>query len=247
MFLILCTPHDQAALWAYQHLRHMPGSDVQLVTTGVLAAALSWNHRLNVDETSVCIRLADNREIDSSRLRGVLNRIVDAPTPHWAESDETDRLYVQQEMSAFYLSWLHGLPCPVYNPPTPQGLCGAWRQESEWAMLASEAGLPVPCYEQSTHSAEDDPATTLRLRGRTTPVYTAIVFQAAVDGLNLPPAVQRGCVALAELARTPLLGVDFSVGPSGALQFAGASPMPDLRLGGRGFLSTLQRAFARAA
>ncbi|PTY08560.1 hypothetical protein DB347_03000 [Opitutaceae bacterium EW11] len=247
MFLVLCSPQDLSALWAHEHLRTQTGSDVQLVTSGVLAAALGWDHRLSPRETSLRIRLADKREIDSARIDAVLNRLVEAPIPHWSGSMEEDRLYVQQEMTAFYLSWLHGLPCPVFNPPTPQGLCGAWRQESEWAMLAGEAGLPTPAYEQSTRSRDDDPASTLRLRARGAAVYTAIVFQGTVTGLNLPRPLQRACCALAELCSTPLLGVEFTASANGALQFAGATPMPDLRLGGRGFLEILKRAFARAA
>lgn len=247
MFLVLCDPHDVAALWAYEHLRQSLGSELQLVTTGMLAAALSWEHEITNDETSFRIELADRRVIESHSVRGVLNRLLEAPVAHWSQASEVDRQYVVQEISAFYLSWLHGLTCPVYNPATPQGLCGQWRQESEWVMLAAEVGLPTPPYLHSTREkATDAPGCRQRLRRAGETIYTAIVLDDLVTGLQLPPTLAQGCRDLAQLSRTPLLGVEFVVRADGALRFAGATPFPNLRLGGRALIHALSQALRGA-
>ncbi|MEV7189750.1 hypothetical protein [Kitasatospora sp. NPDC093102] len=47
------------------------------------------------------------------------------------------------------------------------------------------------------------------------------------------------CVRLARLAGTDLLGIDLRRDGGDRAVFAGADPMPDLRLGGDAFLDTL--------
>lgn len=242
MFLVLCDPQDLPALWAFDLLQRRLGSEVRLVSTGLLAAALLWEHELSRDGVNFRLRLTDGTEIKSEEIDGVLNRLIDAPTPHWSQSDATDRLYVQQEMTAFYLSWLHSLRCPMYNPPTPQGLSGRWRHESEWAMLAAQAGLPTPTYEQSTRN-KNETVGTLRLRSPAAHVHTAIVLDRGVFGFPLPAELRRRSVELAASAEAPLLAVEFIRNADGSLVFAGATPRPDLRLGGRELIDQLQSAW----
>lgn len=245
MYLVLSDPHDVPALWAYEHLRRTLGEQVQIVTTGMLAAAFSWEHAISRDgDATFRIELADRRVIDSAELHGVLNRLLEAPIPHWAQSSDADRVYVQQEMSAFYLSWLNSIRCPIFNPATPQGLSGQWRHESEWLMLAAEAGLPTPAYALSSRDPAANPAMpTSKLRPTGASVYTAIVADQAVTGVQLPPQIEEACRTLAKLSATPLLGIDFIATSSRTPLFAGATPFPNLQLGGPALIHGLAAAF----
>ena len=52
-------------------------------------------------------------------------------------------------------------------------------------------------------------------------------------------ALARSCAALAARVGVGLLGVEFAQGADGPWTFAGASPQPDLRLGGEAILDAL--------
>jgi hypothetical protein len=72
-----------------------------------------------------------------------------------------------------------------------------------------------------------------------TPTAMVITLGDRVFGPTLPPQLSAGCLALARIANTPLLGIEFTVGQSPA--FVSATPMPDLRLGGEPLLDELAR------
>jgi hypothetical protein len=54
-----------------------------------------------------------------------------------------DRSYVAAEMTAFLLSWLSSLACPVVNRPSPLGLAGPNLRPETWIALACRQGIPV--------------------------------------------------------------------------------------------------------
>ena len=140
MHLVLCSQDDGPALWAYHEMRAAGLDSIDLVTTSALACARAWEHRLDEDGTRLAFELEDGRRFRSSEIEGVLNRLVSAPLEIVEHAVAADREYAVAESGAFYLGWLHGLR-GVINRPTPQGLCGAWRHASEWAVLAAKAGL----------------------------------------------------------------------------------------------------------
>ena len=72
-----------------------------------------------------------------------------------------------------------------------------------------------------------------------TPVNTVFVVKGHVIGPGAPPDILRGCQQLAALARIGLLGVEFASGSAGPWTFVGATPLPDLHLGGQALLDTL--------
>jgi hypothetical protein len=73
-----------------------------------------------------------------------------------------------------------------------------------------------------------------------TSTITAIVVGDRVVGPALPREVQLGCLRLARLSQTPLLGIELTNGGStNDWSFAGATPMPDLRMGGEPLLDAL--------
>jgi len=158
-----------------------------------------------------------------------------------------DYVYATQEYAAFFMSWLSSFRQPVLNPASAQGLSGAWRHLSEWVYLAARAGLPTPVYHQASSDNVDETTETRKLFPAGTLTINSIVIKEQVVGQRLPPELEKGCVRLAELAETPLLGIEFALATSSqSWEFAGATPMPDLRLGGEALLDALALTFVEA-
>jgi len=238
MWLVICSAQDESAIWAYQGLRMRGLSPVELVTADMLTTNARWKHTVGVDGANINITLADGRVIDNRAVRGVVNRLTHVPLEHLSAAPDFE--YATQEYTALFMSWLRALPTPMYNEVDNQGLCGAWRHASEWVYLANQAGLPTVEYVQSSHDEIDDATTLRRLVRNGTPTTMAITVGDRVFGPYLPPAVSRACRELSRLSRTQILGIELAPGStSHSLAFAGATPMPDLRLGGEPFLDAL--------
>ncbi len=244
MWLVLCHSGDVAALWLYNGLRQRGLKPLQLVSAEVLACSRLWEHRLAAGHTTVDITLHDGRAIHGDGLRGVVNRLVAVPMDLWRRASPADRAYVLQELTAFYVSWLMALPCPVLNRPSPLGLAGAWRHQSHWVWLAARAGLRTPDYIQSSQNPIDRPGA-LRRRSPPPKVKTVLVIGDRVVGGQPPGALLAGCLELARVSGSGILGVDFADGPEGEWTFVGATPLPDLRLGGEAALDALMIALHR--
>jgi hypothetical protein len=238
MWLILCASDDVSAFWAYRGLKSLGLEPLELVTAELLAISLRWEHRLGNSEPAVAIDLADGRTIRSDATFGVLNRLVREPPLQLHNVRAADRSYAAAEFAAFYLSWLNTFPDPMLNRPTPQGLSGRWRTPTEWAWLATRAALPTPSYSLGS-GGDEDTRRARRLISSASPVKTVIVVARQPVGVSAPADILQGCVRLAALAETALLGVEFADGPSGPWTFVGATPLPDLRWGGDGLLSVL--------
>lgn len=239
MWLVLCASNDISALWAYRGLAARGLTPLELVSAEMLAYSVHWEHRLGADGVSIDITLADGRRIRSENTRGVLNRLLSVSSEHLLLANPADRDYATQELTAFFMSWLYALPQPVLNRPTPRGLSGQWRHVSEWIWLASKAGLPTPDYRQTSRDRVDGMGIERGLVPIGTPVSTVIVVEGNIVGSPLPAEIQEGCRRLAELSGTELLGVEFAAGSTGLWTFAGATPLPDLRLGGQVLLDIM--------
>jgi hypothetical protein len=245
MWLVLSAASDAAARWACQGLKARGLEPLEWISQEALAEASRWEHRLGAQGTGLAIGLADGRCIRDSALRGVLNRLTSVPEAMLVDAHAQDRDYAAQEMSAFFLSWLHGLPGSVLNRASPAGLGGAWRHASQWFWLATQAGLPAPPYRQAS---QGDAAYHVEWDSRRSrpaeDTTTVFVVHGRVVATSVPESVQRGCQRLAELSATELLGIDLAISPTGLWTFAGASPCPDLRRGGEALLDTLAEALA---
>lgn len=238
MWLVLCSAQDVSALWAYQGLQARGLRPLELVTAEMLPYSLKWDHRLGAAGASTSITLADGRVIKSDAMRGVLNRLTSVPLQHLAGTPDYD--YATQEFAAFFMSWLYTLPQPILNRADAQGLCGAWRHISEWVWLAARAGLPTPAYRQTSDDQIDETLELRRLFPVGTPTTSAIVVGDRVVAPSLPQGIRAGCLRLAHLSQTPLLGIELTKGAfNGTWTFAGATPMPDLCLGGEPLLDAL--------
>jgi hypothetical protein len=240
MWLAFCDSTDQAALWAAEGLRTRGLDPLVWVSPEGLAGSRCWEHRVNRTGADIAITLADGSRLESKAVRGVLNRLVTVPYEPLRHVEPEDCEYASQELTAFFLSWLHALPCPVLNRATPQGLSGSWRHRSEWVWLSAQAGLPTPRYRQSSLSDEE-----VRDAKGTSPagaVVTVLAVGQHVVGESAPPSILNGCRRLAHLTGTPLLGIEFTADSDGAWTFSGATPQPNLRRGGDALLDALASA-----
>ncbi|HEY0323792.1 MAG TPA: hypothetical protein VGC66_22760 [Pyrinomonadaceae bacterium] len=238
MWLVLCSNDDLSALWAYQGLKERGLAPMELVSAEVLAHSLRWEHRLGADGTYTEITLPDGRTINNRSTRGTLNRLQAFPG-YLLRARASDRLYATQEFTAFFMSWLNALPAPVLNRPTAQGLSGPWRHISEWVWLASRASLPVPRYAETSREWTAQALYSGRLVPANTPVETIIVVAGQAVCERAPAEIREGCIQLSRLSETELLGVEFVVSETGLWTFVGATPFPDLRLGGQMLLDEL--------
>jgi hypothetical protein len=239
MWLVLYASMDDSALWASQGLQARGLKPLECVSAEMLAQSQRWEHRVDAQGATIDITLADGRHIRNDAIQGVLNRLVCVPFEPLRLAHPVDREYASQELTAFCLSWLYALPSPVINRATPQGLAGQWRHRSEWLRLAACAGLPTPLYRETSEDAREERDWQGRFVPSDTPVQTVFVVADQVVGTALPSHIRHGCRRLAELSHTALLGVEFTAGSAGAWTFAGATPLPDLRLGGETLLDAL--------
>lgn len=243
MWLVLCPSSDVAALWAYEGLKSRGLAPLELVCAEELACSLHWEHLVSSSRSRVTITLADGRTIKHDAVRGVLNRLAYLPLEHLALGESSDRDYAQQELTAFYMSWLYAMPRPMLNVPTAQGLCGAWRHISEWIWLAGKAGLPTIPYRQSSLDRSNEEQARGNLISAQVPKNTVFVVDEQVVGDSLPEHITEGCRRLAELSGTGLLGIEFTTNETSSWLFSGATPLPDLRLGGDRLLDAMASVF----
>jgi hypothetical protein len=239
MPLILCEDGDSAALWAAEQFRRL-GLAAELVPSSLLGSARRWDHRIDAGGATIAIDLADGRRLSSEEPVPILNRLSMVPLQALRAAAGRDYGYAVQEMSAFHLSWLHAWPATVINRPTPQGLSGQYRHFSAWMAMGAAAGLPTLPWTQSS----DDPPE--RSWGPAGPgEATAFVIAGRVV---LPPALPEShCAPLARLgerAGPALLGIDFVRSERLGWAMSGASPLPNLMLGGDPLIAALSEALA---
>jgi hypothetical protein len=161
------------------------------------------------------------RAVQAGEISGVLSR-----TPHiWQEElaylAPGDRAYVAVEMSAFLVSWLSALNCPVLNRPVPSSLAGpSWRPE-QWAALAAIAGMRVQPVRRSIRWGIAIPPQPAALG----PTLLTIVGSRCFGEAH--PALRAQAHRLADIAQVDLAGVHFSSGDEDAY-FAGVNLFPPI-------------------
>lgn len=125
---------------------------------------------------------------------------------------EADRAYVATEMSAFLLSWLSSLNCPVVNRPMPGCLAGPPWRTPQWMAAAAASGLQTPAFGRMREPRGNAVMLT---------VVGTRCFGAAA------PELHAASLRLAALASTGLLGVAFDSDRADAT-FLGATAFPAL-------------------
>ncbi len=238
MILVLCDEADASASWAAEAMR-MRGKAPVIVTGADLAAAERWEHRVGAAGADCELLLAGGVGLRSRDTEGVLNRLSYLPAAWLRHFSSPDRDYAVQEMYAFYLSWMHALPGPKLNAPTPQGLCGNARHPSAWTALAARAGLPVRPFLQSS---ADDPALLWQTQPGHATVY--VVGGRVVGPGALVWAHQAACLRLAKAAGVMMLGISFAADAGGVWHMSSAAVMPDLIGGGEPLADALVAALS---
>jgi hypothetical protein len=228
VWMVVCPPHDTSGLWAYRGLHNRLDGRVELITPEQLVCATRMVQRIGSGHTSVELGLTDGRTFSSDHVAGVLNRMRTVPTAHIAHAAPTDRDYAAGEWTALVVSMMSSLP-NVINRAHPLGLSGHSRHISDWTELAQRAGLPTVSYRHGTP------------RLRVGPVEWTIVFDSAVYGMA---DYENAVIRLGKASGTRLLGVGF-VTQERERRFAGATPLPDLRVGGEPLVDALADAFNR--
>lgn len=233
MWLVLCDTHDISALWLYRELQKLGSAPLELISFDVLLHSMRWHHRLGGDQNLfIAFELGDGRTFSSDTISGVINRLSGISPHAFPYIAESERQYAVQELSAFFVSWLHGIPAAVINRPSAQSLCGAWFHASEWTLMALRANLPTMPYRQMSSMCPPE----YYLGGRVVPYHapttTVFVVGDSVIGTHIPESIADGCITLAKLANATLLGVEFVVSTGNEWAFAGVKALPDLRIGG---------------
>ena len=238
MTILLCEPGDAAAAWLAAMLGAR-GTTVETITSLELGDAVGWHHEVGADGVATAITLRSGRVLASSAPATIVNRLGFVPLATLRATAGADLGYAVQEMFALYLSWLYAWPARVINRPTPQGLSGNYRHPSAWAALAVRAGLPVRPWRQSEQDVPE------QAWFRSPIEATAfVVAETAVLPPGLPATLADGCIALAAAAETELLGIDFARDADGGWTLVGASPLPDLLLGGDPLVTAIAAAVA---
>jgi hypothetical protein len=241
MWLVLCSPHDAAALWALTGLRRRGLVPIEAISPEALVYSRALTHQIANGQPHTTFTLPDGRVIDSASVQGVLNRVTALPLAHLAGASPEDALYAQQELHALMLSVLYGLGARVVNRPTPQGLAGRPRSDAEWLALAGRAGFRTQDY-------REDDVDGIKTSGL--PEGTAvhvIVFDHQVYGAALPADVHARAIGVARLAGARLLGMDLIACSDDDWWFGAASILPDLWIGGEGLLDALTPALGGPA
>ena len=233
MFVVLCDVADTGALWFAAGARRS-GAGCVVVTSDLLSFARRRSHRLGAAGVSSIVALTDDTIID--RPAFVLNRLLGPPDAAWRRAAAVERNYATAELTAFTLSWLGGLDCPVRNRPDPNCLAGPAPHPLVLAAAAARAGLDCPDVTYGTHrNASHDVLleAAVQTAGRGTRPVHVVCLDGEVVGSAVPPRVADGLREFASTIRADqaLIGVDFLVAGE-RWWFAGMSPFADLPAAG---------------
>ena len=137
LIVVVASRLDQGA----RTLAASQGTDrVALLTCEDLSVP-GWRHYVAAGGTSVAV--IDGREVAVEEITGVVTCLPNVSELELLHIVPSDRAYVAAEMSAFLLSWLSALSCPVLNRPSPTCLSGPYWRPEQWARVASEVGMRV--------------------------------------------------------------------------------------------------------
>jgi hypothetical protein len=137
MLLIIAEKQDRSARWLAERWSRF---GAELLSPSDLSLP-GWRHHVAVASKETAV--INGRTVPVEEIAGVLTRLPYISEHELVHIVPPDRAYVAAEMTAFFLSWLTGLNCPLLNRPTPTCISGCnWRLE-QWIYLATLLGVPV--------------------------------------------------------------------------------------------------------
>jgi hypothetical protein len=182
-----------------------------------------WRYELG-DHAGLSQAVVATRACPEEQLTGVITRLASVTPADLPHIDPADRTYVAQEMHAFLLAWLHTLPCPVLNRPTPVCLAGEWWAPQTWIHKASRLGIPVAKSEWSV------------MRGRRTKAVQRVTEESSTVDITIvgsqiigsaAPSVVQYANKLAQATALNLMTFRFT-SPNDEAQFLDVSLRPNL-------------------
>lgn len=182
-----------------------------------------WRYELG-DHAGPSQVVVAGRVCRETQLAGVITRLASVTPADLPHIEQADRAYVAQEMQAFLLAWLHMLPCPVLNRPTPLCLAGEWWSPQTWIHKACRLGIPVArsgwCVVRGQRMKAIQP-----VAGESSTTNITVVGSQIIG--NAVPRVVLYARRLAQAAELDLVTIRFS-SPNNDAQFLDASLWPNL-------------------
>jgi hypothetical protein len=176
-----------------------------------------WRHYFAAAGTSAAV--IGGREVALREITGVVTCLPSVSELELLHIVPADRAYVAAEMSAFLLSWLSTLNCPVVNRPSSTCLSGPYWRSEQWAYLASQVGMRVqPIHRRVTFAEVSAPAV---------PESTTVTVIGERCLGQVDTTVMTGARRLARAANVEMLAVRVT-GSGPDATFLGADPWPDL-------------------
>jgi hypothetical protein len=213
VIIVIASRHDQAA----RTLVARQGTDSAALLTCEDLSVPGWRHYFAARGVSVAV--IGGREVAIEEITGVVSCLPSVSEPELLHIVPADRAYVAAEMTAFLLSWLSALSCPVVNKPSPTCLSGPYWRPEQWAYYAAQVGMRVHAVQRRIAFARESiPAPQ---EGTTVTVVGERCIGQADD------TIMTAAVRLARVADVEMLAVRFS-GPEPGATFLGADPQPDL-------------------
>ena len=214
MVLVVANAGDAVAS---AFVRRYARRGVRLLRPGDLSR-LGWRYEL-CDHAGPSQAVVGGRVCPEGRLAGVITRLASVTPADLPHIEPADRVYVAQEMQAFLLAWLHRLPCPVLNRPTPTCLIGEWWSPQTWIHKACRLGIPVARREWSV--VRGLRAKTIQPVTGEPSIASITIVGSQVIGRAVPRVVQYAR-RLAQAAELDLVTVRFS-SPDNDARFLDAS------------------------
>ena len=185
-----------------------------------------WRHQPGAPQHGTAV--VDGQVLPASAIDGVLNRLPGVQPGDLTHIVAADRDYVAQEMSAFLLSWLATLPCPVLNRPGPVQNGALHWLPVQWVRLASRLGIPVlpVSWRLAPHGRQSDPSLPDPSPDMGAAPTTVTVVGRRCTG-DVDPELAGHALRLSRASGIPLLGLTFSGSGPGARLLA-ADPWPDV-------------------
>ncbi|MBX3329167.1 MAG: hypothetical protein KF722_02105 [Nitrospira sp.] len=219
MVLVVANAGDAVAS---AFVRRYARQGARLLRPGDLSRS-GWRYELG-DHVGPSQAVVGGRVCRETRLAGVITRLASVTPEDLPHIEPADRAYVAQEMQAFLSAWLHMLPCPVMNRPTPVCLAGEWWSPQMWMHRACRLGIPVARSEWWVVQGRRTKAIQ-QVRGESSTADITVVGSQIIG--NAVPRVVQYASRLAQAAELDFVTVRFS-SPNDDAQFLDAGLWPNL-------------------
>jgi len=213
VIIVIASRHDQAA----RTLVARQGTDNAVLLTCEDLSVPGWRHYVAAPGASVAV--IGGREVPLEEITGVVSCLPSVSELELLHIVPADRAYVAAEMTAFLLSWLSALSCPVVNQPSPTCLSGPYWRPEQWAYFAAQAGMRVQAVQRRIAFARES------IPAPQEGVTVTVVGERCIGQVD--DTIMTWAVRLARVAEVEMLAVRFS-GPEPDATFLGADPRPDL-------------------